>query len=350
MRLPSFLKILSGSYRDSERSSVGEPSGKDLISAAAAAGQQSPKGLISARSLTRRSTRTPTRSSLRKKRSSRARKSQAAEQADNTATETGNDEPAEASEAVQEPSRLSFYTTDVVEPSQIRPKLVRPHHQDTRTLDQAYDTDESWQLGRGCFGRVFTVRSRQTDEVFAVKTVPLQDLCEADLAQLRTEIAIQSKLEHPNIVRIYEVFEDSWDAEMHLVMELCEQCLMSRLQHNPDGYDEQRVAVMVGQMLSAVLYCHRHGIVHRDIKLQNFMYASSAPDAELKLIDFGFACEVEGGGEAEQMNERLGTPSYMAPELCVPPPLSYDSKVDMWALGVVTYSRPSCGSNPRLAE
>ena len=132
-------------------------------------------------------------------------------------------------------------------------------------------------LGRGGMGVVYLGRQSIPNRDVAVKTTSEDyDHLEGMLLQ---EAIITGRLEHPNIVRIYEVFEDSWDAEMHLVMELCEQCLMSRLQHNPDGYDEQRVAIMVGQMLSAVLYCHRHGIVHRDIKLQNFMYASSAPDA-----------------------------------------------------------------------
>ena len=251
---------------------------------------------------------------------------------------------------VREHALKSFYATDIEAAYIIRSNNrnlgnMRPLHRDgTSALEREYDTADSWTLGKGGFGRVITARSRRTGALFAVKSVPLADLCEEDLAQLRTEIEIQRKLEHPNIVRIYEVFEDDWDAEMHLVMEMCEQCLMSHLLQSPDGHDEARVATMVSQMLSAILFCHRSGVVHRDIKLQNFMYASPAADAELKLIDFGFACEVRRG-DAEQMSERLGTPSYMAPELCGPPPLCYDSKVDMWATGVVTYQL-LCGDRP----
>ena len=84
-------------------------------------------------------------------------------------------------------------------------------------------------------------------------------------------------------------------------------------------------------MLSAVRHCHAHGVVHRDIKLDNFIYEHEGEDAELKLIDFGFACEVRPGHEA--MHDQLGTPSYMAPELwdltSANSTREYDSSVDM---------------------
>lgn len=75
--------------------------------------------------------------------------------------------------------------------------------------------------------------------------------------------------------------------------------------------------------------------VHRDIKLDNFIYEHDAEEAELKLIDFGFACEIAPGKEG--MWDQLGTPSYMAPELWSRDETMYDSSVDMWAIGVVTY-------------
>jgi len=103
-------------------------------------------------------------------------------------------------------------------------------------------------------------------------------------------------------------------------------------------------------MLSAVIYCHHHGVVHRDIKLDNFIYENEGEDAELKLIDFGFATEITPGKEA--MWDQLGTPSYMAPELWGDDK-EYDSSVDMWALGVVTYmllsgTRPFHHEDPKV--
>merc|ERR1719487_1263294 len=162
----------------------------------------------------------------------------------------------------------------------------------------------------------------------------------------RAEIETQRSLDHPNIVKIHESFEDSERRRIHIVMELCTGgSLVSRMKEHRYGYGERAAAVLVEKMLSAVLYCHRHGIVHRDIKLDNFIYETEKEDAELKLIDFGFAFEVRPGGK-DEMYERLGTLSYMAPELLGPDKkLAYDSSVDMWAMGAVTYML-LCGRRP----
>merc|ERR1719478_335163 len=112
------------------------------------------------------------------------------------------------------------------------------------------------------------------------------------LEELRAEIETQRSLDHPNIVKIHESFEDSERRRIHIVMELCTGgSLVSRMKEH--GYGERAAAALVEKMLSAVLYCHRHGIVHRDIKLDNMLYEDSREDAELKLIDFGFASSVQ---------------------------------------------------------
>lgn len=119
-------------------------------------------------------------------------------------------------------------------------------------------------------------------------------------------------------------------------MELCTGgSLVSGLKNQKAGYDESMAATLVEKILSAILYCHHHGIVHRDIKLDNIIFESKAKDAELKLIDFGFASAVEPGNEV--MTAHLGTPSYMAPELWLRESTGYDSSVDMWAIGASAY-------------
>ena len=102
------------------------------------------------------------------------------------------------------------------------------------------------------------------------------------------------------------------------------------------GFTEELAATFMEKMLSAVLYCHSHGCVHRDIKLNNMVLQGPEEDAEPKLIDFGFASIVSPGDE--KMWDLMGTPGYMAPELwdsnsCK----AYTSSVDVWALGVCAY-------------
>jgi len=206
-----------------------------------------------------------------------------------------------------------------------------------RSLHDIYDTSASWELGRGGCGAVYTVRHRQTGEEFAMKSVSISGLDAAAIAELRNEIEIQSRLDHPNIVKLVEWFDDVEREAIHIILELClGGSLVHRMRRHRHGYDENTAASLIEKMLRAIRYCHLNGVVHRDIKLDNFIYEAPGDDAELKLIDFGFACEVAPG--REDMFERLGTLSYMAPELLGPDRrTSYNSSVDMWSLGVVAY-------------
>ena len=220
-------------------------------------------------------------------------------------------------------------------------------------LTDIYDVDNKTVLGKGACGSVCVVRKRTKDpeeggEVFAMKTVRLDGMSGTRMEDLRVEIEVQSSLDHPNIVRVYEYFEEG-DC-MHIIMELCTGgSLVSRISRMKK-YDEADAATLVHKMLSAVLYIHQHGVIHRDIKLDNFIYTNNSPEAELKMIDFGFAYEVEDGRES--MFEQIGTPSYMAPELWSDYETEYNSSVDMWAIGVVTFMllsgrRPFHSSDPR---
>ena len=112
----------------------------------------------------------------------------------------------------------------------------------------------------------------------------------------------------------FETFEDPRRQELHIIMEMCTGgALVSRMKTHRHGYGEKAAATLLEKALSATMYCHKHGVVHRDIKLDNFIYENEAEDAELKLIDFGFASFVAPGKES--MWDQIGTPSYMAPEL-----------------------------------
>ena len=139
------------------------------------------------------------------------------------------------------------------------------------------------------------------------------------------------QLDHPNIVRIEEVYEST--NEIYIVQELCLGGeLFDRLDEQPDyHYTEPQCARLVKQMLSAVRYLHSKGIIHRDLKLENFLFSSQDPDSELKMIDFGLSKHFIIG---QFHNEQVGTPYTVAPEIING---SYDEKSDIWALGVITY-------------
>jgi len=88
---------------------------------------------------------------------------------------------------------------------------------------------------------------------------------------------------------------------------------------------------MLHDMLSAVNYLHENGIVHRDIKLENFLFADNSQDSRLILIDFGLSKFIDDG---EQLNQVVGSCYYTAPEVLN---RSYDCKCDVWSIGIICY-------------
>jgi len=194
-------------------------------------------------------------------------------------------------------------------------------------------------IGEGRCGQVMMVRRRDTGEPFAMKVITMSSMDAGRFDELRSEIQVQKRLDHPNIAKIIECFSDADQGRMYIVMELCTGgSLVQRLEQSHQLLDEATCATVIEKVLSAIHYCHGHGVVHRDIKLDNIMHESEATDAEPKLIDFGYACELDLLPDGAIMWEQLGTPSYMAPELWKKrAERRYDAKVDMWALGVAAY-------------
>ena len=187
-------------------------------------------------------------------------------------------------------------------------------------------------LGSGVSGIVRLVTHKATQVKYAVKILELGLIDSTEgLRQLRNEIFIMCQLDHPNIVRIEEVYEST--NEIYIVQELClGGDLFDRLDEQPDyHYTEPTCAKLVKQMLSAVRYLHSKGIIHRDLKLENFLFSTPDPDSELRMIDFGLSKHFIAG---QHHHEKVGTPYTVAPEIIQG---HYDEKSDIWSLGVITY-------------
>ena len=187
-------------------------------------------------------------------------------------------------------------------------------------------------LGSGVSGLVRKVAHKKTGVEYAVKCLDLGLIeTKEGLEQLRDEIFIMCQLDHPNIVRLEEVYESH--SEIYLVQELCVGGeLFDRLDEQPDyHYTEAECARLIKQMLSSVRYLHSKGIIHRDLKLENFLFSSSAPDSELKMIDFGLSKHFRYG---EELHEAVGTPYTVAPEVIKG---KYDERCDIWAIGVIAF-------------
>jgi len=175
----------------------------------------------------------------------------------------------------------------------------------------------------------------------ALKRLDLSLVADDDhLDRLLDEIKIMCALDHPNIVCLEEVYEG--DSELYLTQELCKGGdLFDRLDEQPDyHYSEAECARLVKQISSAVAYLHAKGVIHRDLKLENFLFQDEGKDSELKMIDFGLSKHFQ---EGDTQTEKVGTPYTVAPEVILGK--GYDERCDVWSLGVICYLL-LCGETP----
>ncbi|CAK8996775.1 Calcium-dependent protein kinase 2 (PfCDPK2) [Durusdinium trenchii] len=183
------------------------------------------------------------------------------------------------------------------------------------------------KLGEGSYGKVRRATNRLTGEVVAVKSVLKKNM--RRLQTLKREISIMKQVDHPNIIKLMDVYED--EAFLYIVMELCTGGELFDKIIEAGHYREADAKALVRQMLDAVAYLHKHHIAHRDLKPENFLFASEDKDAPLKLIDFGLSRFYQ---DDVMMRTRVGTPYYLAPEVLQK---NYDKKCDVWSIGVLMY-------------
>lgn len=139
-------------------------------------------------------------------------------------------------------------------------------------------------------------------------------------------------LDHPNIIKLYETFEDS--RNIYLVMEICEGGELFDRIIDKGQFSETEARVIFTQMIQAINYCHSNGIAHRDLKPENFLFLTKAEDSPIKVIDFGLSKHFDEKGGHSAMTTRAGTPYYISPEVLSG---NYDESCDIWSSGVILY-------------
>ena len=206
------------------------------------------------------------------------------------------------------------------------------------------------KIGEGAYGKIYKVKNKQSGDIRAMKQITKSKI--PDITKFQTEIQILSMVDHPNIVRLFEVIED--DKYFNLLQELCTGGeLLQKMQRTQ--LKEKEIAKIFNQIMSAVAYCHEKGIVHRDLKLENILFASEDPDSPIKIIDFGFSVLLgkkptikneekekknsEGNNDPKKfgfkrLKSKVGTLYYISPEIIKG---NYDEKCDIWACGVILY-------------
>jgi hypothetical protein len=196
-------------------------------------------------------------------------------------------------------------------------------------LLEIYDVKN--KLGSGKFGLVKLGIHKKTGQKVAIKIMKKSTMDSSDLELVRTEIEILKICQHPNIVRLYNVFENA--DYLYIIMEYCYGGdLFSYLENRHFRLTEKRASTIIHQMATAVYYMHSFGVVHRDLKPENVLMASSDEDSDIRILDFGLSKIL---GPYEKCDEPYGTLTYCAPEIIVDEP--YSKPVDLWSLGVMTY-------------
>ena len=187
------------------------------------------------------------------------------------------------------------------------------------------------EIGTGGFSRCLLVKNKTTGILYACKELAKKKL--SDYEGLMREVNLMIKLDHPNIIKLYEVYEN--EKYIYLIMELCTGGeLFDRIVENTENgkpFTEKQAANLFRQMMSAINYCHKNGIVHRDLKPENLLYLNKDENSPIKVIDFGMSKRFDS---AHFMSEKVGTAYYISPEVLKG---KYDEKCDIWSAGVILY-------------
>jgi len=184
-------------------------------------------------------------------------------------------------------------------------------------------------LGEGANGKVMQCTSLDSGIQRAVKIMRQSTMTEAEKEIFLHETSVLKSIDHPNIIKIYEYFENS--GSFYVVMDLCKGGELFYEITRRQEFTEKEASLLIRQVLSCIQYCHNQRLVHRDLKPENIMLESRVEFDKIKLIDFGQACWF---GPNEVLTNRLGTPYYVAPEVLRQ---SYNYKCDIWSIGVITY-------------
>jgi len=183
-------------------------------------------------------------------------------------------------------------------------------------------------IGEGGFSVVYRAKRKKDGAVYAVKKITKKEE-DVDVDLLKREIYIMKKLNHPNVLKLYEVFED--EEYFWLVLELVDGSELFDKIVDRGNYSEKDAANIVKQIVKAVKYLHQNTIVHRDLKPENLLSQGEGDDEIVKVADFGFAKNFS----EEELGTSCGSPGYVAPEVLTED--TYTNAVDMWSVGVIIY-------------
>ena len=235
----------------------------------------------------------------------------------------------------------TFFTFSILYPQKARTYYIEDENEykdwlnklhlsiDYKNLLDLYDIKE--KSGKGKFGLVKHAIHKQSGKEVAIKIMAKKNMSTADLELAKTEIDILKICNHPNIIKLYDVFDTP--EYIYIIMEYCSgKDLFSYIEKRNYKLPEPRAANIIHKLSMAIFYIHSYGIIHRDLKPENILMTDNTDNADIRLLDFGLSKIV---GPGEKCTEPYGTLSFVAPEVLKGKP--YDKSVDLWSIGIIAY-------------
>ncbi|PXF41769.1 Myosin light chain kinase A [Gracilariopsis chorda] len=201
-----------------------------------------------------------------------------------------------------------------------------------RRIEDYYELGQS--LGEGAFAKVVMGLDRTTLEKFAVKIIEKQSDDELGQQFVWRELNVMKNVNHPNIVRTYDIFDTK--NRLYIVLEYMPGGTLGEILKKVGRFTESQAKIILADILNGVAYLHDKSIVHRDLKLKNILCDTKEMPVRVKLADFGLANFVGVRTVSKvALKSQVGSPHYVAPEVLREEP--YGPVVDTWAVGVILH-------------
>ena len=199
----------------------------------------------------------------------------------------------------------------------------------SKSLFDKYEVKQ--KIGKGKFGLVKLGINKETKKEVAIKIMAKKSMDKSDLELAKVEIDILKISQHPNIIKLYDIYEN--ENYIYIIMEYCSGGdLLSYFESYQYQLKETKICEIIHKLSMAIYFLHSYGIIHRDLKPENILMTDLTSKADIRLLDFGLSKII---GNEEKCTEPYGTLSFAAPEVLQAKP--YDKSADLWSIGIITF-------------